>query len=107
MWHKAMIERRLPMTRQSTNRLATIIPLVCSFLALAIVVANVAAGTPPARDENASAHLFQLLMLAEPPFILLFAATAEWSRWIAPLKILALQAVAASAALACLGLAGY
>jgi hypothetical protein len=84
-----------------------IVPLVCSLVALAIVAGNVAAGTPRAPDENASAHLFQLLMVAQLPFILLFAATAQWSRWISPLRILALQSLAAAAALASVAMAGY
>jgi hypothetical protein len=68
------------MTRTQVNRIAGILPLVFSALAFGIVVANVLARVPPAPDENASAHLWQLLMAAQVPLLLLFAVTADWRK---------------------------
>ena len=69
------------MTQVRLNRFGAAVPLVCSALAFAIVMANILAGMPPQADENASAHLWQLLMAAQVPLIILFAVTANWRRW--------------------------
>lgn len=71
------------MTRVHLNQLSFLMPLVLSALAFALVVANIAAGVLPSPDENASAHLFQLLIAAEIPFIAVFLATSHWPtrRW--------------------------
>ncbi len=95
------------MTAMSINRISAWVPLVCSGLAFAIVIANIIARVPPQPDENASAHLFQLLMIAQLPFITAFAATADWSRWIRPARLLGLQALAITVALVPVWLAGY
>jgi hypothetical protein len=72
------------MTRVQVNRSSFILPLVLSALAFALVMANVIAGVTPAPDENTSAHIFQLLIVAEVPFIAVFVATSQWRthRWI-------------------------
>lgn len=94
------------MTRSRVNHLSFIIPLLFSGLALALVLANIVAAVPPQPDENASAHIFQLLIAAQLPLIALFVATADWRSW-SPVRLLAVQA--AAIALACLPvwLAGY
>jgi hypothetical protein len=94
------------MTQAKIKRIAAIIPLVFSAIAFVLVVANILAGVPPQFDENASAHIWQLLMLAQLPFILLFVVTADW-RERTPALLVALQLV--GIALACLPvwLAGY
>ena len=94
------------MTQAKIKKIAAIIPLVFSAIAFVLVVANILAGVPPQPDENASAHIWQLLMLAQLPFILLFVVTADW-RERTPVLLVALQLV--GIALACLPvwLAGY
>jgi hypothetical protein len=66
------------MTQARVSRIAAVLPLLCSALAFAVVMANILSGVRPEPDENASAHLWQLLMIAQLPLILLFAATADW-----------------------------
>ena len=68
------------MTRFHLNRVAAVVPLAFSAAAFAIVMANILAGVPPQPDENASAHMWQLLIVAQAPLILVFLATAEWDK---------------------------
>ena len=84
------------------------LPMAMSLTALAIVLVHVARfGAAREADEGTSAHLFQLLLIAQLPIVGFFAV-----KWLpqAPgpaLIILALQAGAGLAALApvfCLGL---
>lgn len=76
-------------------------PLVMSLMALALVVGHLALfGTAREADEGAAAHLFQLLIVGQIPFIAFFAI-----RWLhrmrrAALKVMALQVVAIAAACA-------
>jgi hypothetical protein len=51
-----------PATWPRLNRILMVAPVVCSLLAAGIVLGNVAAGARPQADENAWAHLFQLLI---------------------------------------------
>ena len=94
------------MTTSRLNRVAAVLSLVFSLLAFAVVMANIITGVPPQPDENASAHIWQLLVMLQPPLILLFAVTADWRRW-TPVGLIALQLF--GIALACLPvwLAGY
>lgn len=94
------------MTRSRVNRLSLALPLLFSALAFAIVIANIIAGTPPQADENASAHIWQLLMAAQLPLVIVFIATGDW-RTRMPALLVAAQL--AAIALACLPvwLAGY
>ena len=77
------------------------LPILMSFAALALVLGSVAIfGVVHETDEGAAAHLFQLLMAAQVPFVAYFAI-----RWLPrvpgqALVILALQAGAALAAFA-------
>ena len=77
------------------------LPLAMSLAALAIVVGHIALfGVDHDPDEGAAAHVFQLLMVAQIPLIVLFAF-----RWLpkAPrptVSVLALQASAALVAIA-------
>jgi hypothetical protein len=77
------------------------LPIAMSLLAVSVVLTHIAlAGTAPQSDEGTAAHIWQLLMLAQLPIIFFFVV-----RWLpqAPryaLPVLALQAVAAVAALA-------
>ncbi len=87
------------------KRPSACIPLGMSLAALATVFLGVAFGAtapPPAGvrlDEGTAAHIFQLLIVAQLPFILFFAI-----RWLrasvkSAVQVLLLQATAAIAAL--------
>lgn len=89
------------------NRIFMVAPLACSVIALAIVMGNLAAGVPPEADEGTAAHLFQLLMFAQVPLAIGFAATAKWKRPTRPLLVLATQALAFGVALGSLAWSGY
>jgi len=77
------------------------LPVAMSFAALTLVLAHVAMfGTAREADEGAAAHLWQLLMAGQVPILAFFAI-----KWLpqAPrptLLLLALQVVAALAAIA-------
>jgi hypothetical protein len=84
------------------------LPIIMSLGALAVLITYVAIhGTQPQPDEGAAAHIWQLLMAAQIPLILFFAATRvpESPRQAAP--VLALQVVAALAAMAPVFLLGF
>lgn len=89
------------------NRLSALVPLLCSALAFAIVMTNIVLRVPPQADENASAHLFQLLIAGQLPFVALFAATSDWHHWRPAARLLGLQFLAVAAALAPVLAAGY
>ena len=77
------------------------LPIAMSLAALALVLGYVAIfGVVHEADEGAAAHIFQLLMAAQAPLVLYFAA--KWlPRSPGPaLCVLALQAGAGIAALA-------
>ena len=86
---------------------AAITAIALSLFALAIVVGNVAVGAPHEPDENASAHLFQLAMVAQAPLLVLFLATADWSQRKRVMMFLGGQILAAAAALLVLAWSGY
>ena len=77
------------------------LPIFMSFAALIVVCLHVAfVGTERETDEGAAAHIFQLLMVAQVPFLISFAI-----KWVprAPmpaLLTLGLQFVSAVAAMA-------
>ena len=93
--------------RQRLNRILMVAPVVCSALALALVLGNVAAHVPPQRDEGAAAHAFQLLIAGQLPLVLLFVATADWTRPARPLLAMLVQALAGLSALGALAWSGY
>lgn len=95
------------MTSRQVNRAFAAVPLLCSAAAFALVIANILAHAPPQPDENASAHVFQLLILIQLPLIGLFAAGADWSHWRRPAVLLGLQVAAIAVALLSVWLAGY
>lgn len=77
------------------------LPVAMSLIALAVVLAYLAMhGPAPQADEGAAAHIWQLLMAAQAPIVLFFAA--KWlprsPRQAAP--VLGLQICAALAAMA-------
>ena len=95
------------MTQVRVNRISAWVPLICSALAFTIVMANILARVPPQPDENTSAHLWQLLMAGQLPFVAVFAATSDWRHWQRPAGLLALQLVAIAAAAVPVWIAGY
>jgi hypothetical protein len=83
------------MTRQQVNRLSGIAPVVMSVLAFLVLMAALATGFERGeKDEGATAHTFQLLIVAQAPFILAFLATADWGRFVRVARYLALQIAA-------------
>ena len=87
--------------RTMIKRPSVFVPVMMSFAALAIVLVHIImSGTAREADEGAAAHLWQLMMAAQIPIVAFFAI-----RWLPQsprfaLLVLALQAVAALAALA-------
>jgi hypothetical protein len=69
------------MTRQTLNRIGAIAPVLMSLTALAMVAFQAETGLFRGGPyEGAPAHVFQLLVMLQPPFILIFLATANWQR---------------------------
>ena len=80
------------MNRQKINRVSAIVPVVMSLLAVALVLVVVTTGWERhLNDEGAAAHIFQLLIVVQVPFILAFLATADWRRFAAIARPVALQ----------------
>jgi len=80
------------MTRRMINRISIIVPIVMSVLALLIVLIVVTTSWERnLADEGAAAHIFQLLIVAQLPFITAFLITADWKRLMHVVRPLALQ----------------
>jgi uncharacterized YccA/Bax inhibitor family protein len=87
------------MDRQKINRIGALAPVALSLLAFLVLAAAMATGWERGlKDEGAVAHIFQLLIIAQAPFIVLFLATANWRRLPQVAGSLALQAVALAVA---------
>jgi hypothetical protein len=88
------------MSRQKINRVSAIAPIVMSLLAFCIVLAVVATGWERREtDEGTAAHMFQLLIVLQVPFILGFMATANWQRFMEAARPMAFQVGALALAL--------
>ena len=74
------------------NRLSGRIIVVLSCTALLVVLTGYL--QPPQSDEGAGAHIFQLAIVVLAPMVLLFLATADWSRPRSSVRPLAFSAVA-------------
>ena len=94
------------MTRADVNRASLVLPLLFSLLAVVVVVANIVAGVQPQPDENASAHIWQLLIIAQLPFMAVFMTTAKWRTW-SPALLFGAQLAAMGIACVPVWLAGY
>lgn len=94
------------MTQAGVNRVASAAPLIFSAVAFTIVMANIVARVPPQPDENASAHIWQLLMVGQLPIMVIFLGTSDWRARSTKL-ILAAQFAAFVAAAVPVWLAGY
>jgi hypothetical protein len=89
------------MDRQKINRLCGIAPIVLSLLAFSVVIVAVLSGWDKGyKDEGSAAHIFQLLIVAEVPLILVFIATLERKRTVQFAGLVGLQAAALVLALA-------
>jgi hypothetical protein len=87
------------MRRQQINRVSAIAPFVMSLSAFILVLVAVAAGWDKGMtDEGSAAHLFQLLIALQIPFILAFLVTADWKRFVRVAGIVSLQAAAVALA---------
>ncbi|MDQ6944523.1 MAG: hypothetical protein M3169_18650 [Candidatus Eremiobacteraeota bacterium] len=83
------------MDRQTINRISGIVPIVLSLAAFGVVITAVLTGSANgSADEGAAAHIFQLFIVAEVPFILIFVATADWNMVARVAGLIAVQAVA-------------
>lgn len=94
------------MTRTGTCRIAFAMSFAISALVLGLVLAGTYFGLGPQPDETERAHIWQLLILAQLPLVIVTIATADWRRrWTAPLLFLEIAAIFA----ACLPvwMAGY
>ncbi len=77
------------------------LPLVMSFAALAVVLVHVGVfGAAREADEGTAAHLWQLLMAGQLPFLAFFAISWLQRNPKQALQVMALQAAALVAALA-------
>ena len=89
------------MSRSLMRQPSALFPLVMSLVALAIVLAHAAMfGVVHEADEGTPAHLFQLLMVGQVPFVAYFGI-----KWLPQhprqaLQVLALHVAAALAAFA-------
>jgi hypothetical protein len=89
------------------RRPSAFLPLLLSAAALALVLARVVLhGTAPGRDEDAWARLFQLLLIAQVPIVAFHALRHLPRDGRAALGVLALQLLAALAALAPVAILG-
>ena len=86
--------------QERINRVGAVVPIAMSVLALATVVAVVATGWERhLKDEGAAAHIFQLLIAGQVPFIVGFLATANWRRVMQVVRPMAVQVTALALAL--------
>ena len=89
------------MRREIVNRIAANTPPILSLLAFMLVLASVATGWGQVPgDEGAAAHIFQLLVVVQVPFIVTYIMTADWRRRGSVLGRIVLQAAALVLALA-------
>lgn len=83
------------MGRQKLNLISATICIVLSFQALLLEVIAIKTGWDRGlKDEGAAAHIFQILIVGQIPFILTFLATADWGRLKSVVTPVALEATA-------------
>ena len=89
------------MRSETVNRVCAITPIVMSALAVLLLIFAFVTGWGQGHgDEGAAAHLWQLLIGGQAPFVLGFLATADWDRWQRVVGSFALQVGALAVALA-------
>jgi len=83
-----------------TNLLTAIIPVIMSLLALAVVLAVVTTGWERhLQDEGAAAHIFQLLIVGQVPFLAAYLVTSKGRRVLEIVRPMAFQAGALAIAI--------
>lgn len=93
------------MMRERVNRVSGVAPILMSAAALAIVGFVVLTGWQRhLPDEGAAAHIFQILVVAQAPLIMMFLGTADWRRTRRPLGVIAVQGAALVLALGAVAL---
>ena len=80
------------MRGQQINSVSGKVLIVLSLTALLAVISGYT--QPPHPDEGASAHIFQLSIVALVPMILLFFVTADWRQPLRSARPLAFPAAA-------------
>lgn len=90
----------MPDRKRQINRLSGKIILGLSVTALLTVLTGYT--QPPQNDEGAAAHIFQLAVVALAPMILLYLATADWTKPLRSARPLAFPVVALVLAFAAL-----
>jgi hypothetical protein len=69
------------MDRQKINLVSATVSIVLALQALVVVLLAVTTGWDrQLMDEGPAAHIFQILIVAQIPFALVFLATADWKR---------------------------
>jgi hypothetical protein len=77
------------------------IPVAMSLAALAIVLLRLAMfGPAPQRDEGTAAHLWQLLMAGQTPFLIFYGVIWLRRSWKTALQVMGIQLLAIVAACA-------
>ncbi len=90
-----------PNRRSMLGSPLTLAPILLPLFCIGMVLVHLARfGTRVEADEGTEAHLFQLFMVLQVPLMVLFAAKWWPVRRQATLVVLALQGLAAAAALA-------
>ena len=81
------------MNRQKINLISATVSIVLALQAFGVVLLGIITGWDRGlKDEGAAAHIFQLLIAAQVPFVLVFLATADWKRLKQTVPPLAVQA---------------
>ena len=81
------------MDRRTINLVSATICILMSFQAFLVALLAVATGWDRhLKDEGAAAHIFQLLIACQLPFLCAFLASADWSRLRTILRPAMLQA---------------
>jgi hypothetical protein len=82
-------------SREGINRASAVIPILMSLLVFLLVLAVITTGWERGlKDEGAAVHIFQLLIVAQIPFLITFLMTADWKRAVRLLRPMAFQAAA-------------
>src|SRR5579859_1892146 len=95
------IERVKAMSlRQRANLVAAAAPTIMSLLALSVVLIVVTTGWERRlKDEGAAAHIFQLLIVGQLPFMAAFLITTSWRRSLTIVRPMLFQVAALALAL--------
>jgi hypothetical protein len=69
------------MNRQNINLISATASIIFALQAFIVVLLGITTGWDRGlADEGPAAHIFQLLIVAQVPSVLIFLATADWKR---------------------------